>query len=108
MLSYSLLARSISPYSKPLAPPLAQDQTTRLLHALQPAPEIRFENPAASVVAAVSVGHAEVRRRGNQDGSDVEYGDDRGGVEEGEQRRMVYAHRAGVNAIAVDGFEGRL
>jgi len=61
-----------------------------MLHALQPAPGVRFDNAVAAPP------HPEPR---NDNGDEDEDGD--GGTEK------VYAHRAGVNALAVDRFEGR-
>jgi len=97
MLSHHLLTRSIdpSPASSPntssaLSLTLAQFQTTRMLHALQPAPGVRFDNAAAAPP------RPEPR---NDNGDEDEDGD--GGTEK------VYAHRAGVNALVVDRFEGR-
>lgn len=79
MLATDLFTRALgqtSPFS------LAQDQTTRLLHAIQPAPHVRFEghSPKASVRARIQ--------------------------DEGDEASAI-AHTAGVNAIVIDKFEGR-
>lgn len=75
MLSTSLLSRSLaqtSPFE------LAQDQTNRLVNAIQPAPHVRFRGP-----------HGLKRKHADSN-------DD-----------MAIAHSAGVNAAVVDKFEGR-
>lgn len=74
MLSTSLLSRSLaqtSPFS------LAQDQTNRLVNAIQPAPHVRFR------------GAHTLRRK--------HVGDD----------DVAIAHSAGVNVAVVEKFEGR-
>lgn len=81
MNSY-LLNRSLG-VSGPQA--LQQVQTTRLVHALQAAPDVRFDS-------SDEVRPAQERRR---HGEDEEVGPD------------VWAHRAGVNCLVVDKFEGR-
>ena len=85
MLTASLLSRSLGDAS-PSA--LRQEQSTRLLHALQPAPHIRFDN---------------VVRPNEQNGGDAP--DTQRGVVEEEQE--TFAHKVGVNALVVDRFEGR-
>ena len=74
---------SISPQA------LQRAETSKLLHALQAAPGITFDGSPGSVQARRGKG------LGDQDGDD-------GGREE-----TVWAHRAGVNCLTVDRFEGR-
>lgn len=88
MLTTSLLSRSLAQTSPR---DLARAQNSRLIHALQPAPRVRFEGEASGRAEAVGDG------TGEPDDSN----DDEAGV------RTVFAHRAGVNAITVDKFEGR-
>ncbi|KAI9818032.1 MAG: hypothetical protein M1827_000656 [Pycnora praestabilis] len=81
MNSY-LLNRSVGSIS-PQA--LARAQTTRLVHALQPAPTVRFSSSHGGTSTA------------KVDGEELGDGDT---VE-------LWAHKAGVNALIVDNFEGR-
>lgn len=85
MLTTELLGRSLGVDT---AFAFAQGHTTRLLHALQPAPQVRYlgDPTAISEIAA-----------GSRDAQGV------GGA----QSAVWVAHRAGVNAIAVEKFEGR-
>jgi len=86
MLATSLLSRSladITPHS------FARAQNNRLIHALQPAPRVRFNGDAGADVSSKQ------RRKENEDDDSDEEGE------------TVSAHRAGVNAITVDRFEGR-
>ena len=62
---------------------LQQDETNRLLLALDAAPQIKFDGRDAAVAAQ------EARGFGTSDKEDV------------------WAHRAGVNKIVIDQFEGR-
>ena len=80
-MTSNLFARalgSISPYA------LQKAETSRLLSSLQPAPGIRFDG---------SDGVAEIKAQ--HDGDEK---DELGGV---------WAHKAGVNCLAIDRFEGR-
>ncbi|KAI9835665.1 MAG: hypothetical protein M1837_003678 [Sclerophora amabilis] len=74
-----LLNRSLGTIS-PQA--LSRAQTTRLVHALQPAPGVKFDSNRGS---------------GSQDGAQL--GSD--------GQPATWAHRAGVNSLVVDRFEGR-
>ena len=69
---------SISPQA------LQKAETSRLLDSLQAAPGIRFDSSDAPTPS---------RAQGSRDG-----GDELGGT---------WAHRAGVNCLAIDRFEGR-
>lgn len=76
LLSRSL--GSIGPHS------LQRAETNRLLHAVQPAPDIRFDG---SDVTTTSVPTATAGGDGTLSG--------------------IWAHKAGVNALVIDRFEGR-
>lgn len=65
-------------------------QTTRLINALQPAPRIRFSGERAQATTQ--------QQRQEQDGSTAT---------ELNHVQQVWAHRAGVNTITIDRFEGR-
>ena len=93
MLTTELLTRSIGDIT---AKSTRQALLHRQLLALQPAPRIRFDgqesNTAASARNAVleDDGDAESSIRDARNGSDT-----------------IVAHKAGVNALAIDRFEGR-
>lgn len=76
-----------------LGPPaFARVQSSQLLHAIQPAPRLRFDG-----------GEKEVAPRTTEDGSlDPQEGD----VEEQEEAK-TWAHQSGVNALSID-IEGRM
>lgn len=59
------------------------DQTTRLVHLLEPAPGIRFSS---------------VKDLASAKGTETEF----------DSTDEVLAHHAGVNAVAIDQYEGRL
>lgn len=84
MLATSLLTRSVADTSHR---DFARAQNNRLIHALQPAPRVRFNGEA---------GAPDVRRQRDNEDDDSD--------EEGGNK---FAHKAGVNAITVDKFEGR-
>lgn len=63
-------------------------QTERLVHYLEPAPGIRFSSRRAA--------H-----------SDVSQEDDTALNSELDSTEQVFAHRSGVNSLAIDQFEGR-
>lgn len=88
MLATELLERSVGECS-PFA--FAQRQTSRLLHALQPAPDILFDGQAQSHERS---DEAVAANAGEQDASP-------------ERQSARLAHKSGVNALAVDKFEGR-
>jgi len=88
MLTTALFSRSLAQTSPR---DLARAQNSRLIHALQPAPRVRFEDEAPERAEAVGDGTGVL---GDSDDDEV------GG-------RTSFAHRAGVNAITVDKFEGR-
>ena len=75
MLTTSLLSRSLDQTS---AFAFAQEYTTRLVNALQPAPHVRFRSAQSKA------------RKTTRDEEDI-----------------AIAHAAGVNAVVVDRFEGR-
>jgi len=88
MLATSLLSRSLADISPR---DFARAQNNRLIHALQPAPRVRFNGDAGGSAP----GKDAIRRRDREDDDSDEEGE------------TVFAHRAGVNAITVDRFEGR-
>ena len=114
MLTNSLLSRALgtaSPFS------VAQIHTSRLLLAIQPVPGVRFGSTVdaqckhganADAPPATWLGDSVkgVILRGNIASSNA-------GMEltssnvAGEEEHEVKAHRAGVNAVVVDKFEGR-
>ncbi|KAI9756602.1 MAG: hypothetical protein M4579_003780 [Chaenotheca gracillima] len=79
-----LFNRSLGSVSSPA---FARAQTTRLVHALQPAPDVKFDGQLGGS-----------RKVESQDGSQKP--DDK-------QQLTVWAHKSGVNSLAVDRFEGR-
>jgi len=105
MLSHHILQRSISPQSTSPSI-LAQFQSTRLLHAIQPAPDVRFESASTGGAAVSLPTHATVSSRIKR-GREDEAQDEDGGAGRGESERKIVAHRAGINSITVDRFEGR-
>lgn len=86
MLTSDLLTRSTGLTS---TGDFARSQNARLIHALQPAPRVRFAGEAEA-------GNHAVGSRGD-DGSD----------DNEEVATGAVAHKAGVNCITVDKFEGR-
>lgn len=80
-----LLNRTIGSISPPV---LQRAQTTRLVHAISPTPGVRFRNEQTGADVSSTA-----------DGQDGCQG---GGAEQ------IWAHKAGVNALAIDRFEGRL
>lgn len=79
-----LLNRSIGSISPEV---LQRAQTTRLLHAIQPAPGVRLRNYDARTETPSTL-----------DGQDVDWDD---------RSVDIWAHKAGVNSLAIDKFEGR-
>jgi len=80
-----LLNRTIGSISPPV---LQRAQTTRLVHAISPTPGVRFRN--------------------EQTGADVASTADRRDEDQDGGTERIWAHKAGVNALAIDRFEGRL
>ena len=77
------------------APSLQRYYTARLLQAIQPAPSVAFDGSAiAGIGGAVEEERKSHKRKIHQD-------DDK------EEVWNKPAHRTGVNAIAIDKFEGR-
>lgn len=70
---------SISPQA------LQKAETSRLLHSLQAAPSVRFDGSDGAAPARAQ------RRNGNEE----------------DRLDGIWAHRAGVNSLAIDRFEGR-
>lgn len=70
---------SISPQT------LQKAETSRLLHSLQAAPSIRFDGSDGAAPARAQ------RRSGDEE----------------DRPDSIWAHRAGVNSLAIDRFEGR-
>ena len=103
MLTTGLLARA----SGDLPPStFARDYTSRLVYAIQPAPRVSFDGGAG--YASRKKPRGPLPGRSNNRVVDVfgEAVDEVG--EDGDKEEMpTLAHRAGVNAIAVEQFEGR-
>ena len=79
-----LLNRSIGSISPPV---LQRAQTSRLVHAISPAPGVILANNHTGI----DLVSAQNAQDGDLDGS----------------KAGIWAHKAGVNALAIDGFEGR-
>lgn len=79
-----LLNRTIGSISPPV---LQRAQTTRLVHAISPAPGVQFLN--------------------EQTGPEVASSTDRHDDDRDASTEHIWAHKAGVNALAIDRFEGR-
>ena len=90
MLTTDLWERSTGE-SSPFA--FAQKQTTRLLHALQPAPDILFD------------GQGDQSREPLNESTSSTNAADQDASNTGQSLRI--AHKSGVNALAIDKFEGR-
>ncbi|KZF24788.1 WD40 repeat-like protein [Xylona heveae TC161] len=75
-------------------------QTTRLAHALQPAPHIRFSSRPTSSTTNRSQ-NASTLAPGGQGTEEDESNNNGNAVQE------IYAHNAGVNALTIDKFEGK-
>lgn len=65
---------------------LQKAETSRLLHSLQAAPSVRFDGSDGAAPA-----RAQQRRNGDEE----------------DRLDGIWAHRAGVNSLAIDRFEGR-
>ena len=83
-MTSKLLGRSLGTISPEV---IQQAETSRLLHALQAAPGIRFDGSDGPTSA----------KRGGRNGDG----------EEGEKEESVWAHKAGVNCLTIDRYEGR-
>lgn len=104
MLTTELLSRSIGqPRTSAEFYTFAQLQNARLVHALQPAPGVRF--------AGASPLHPRTHRPHSSRQTRALRRDDSGDEEDGEQEdgdaQIDIAHHAGVNCCTVDAFEGR-
>lgn len=93
MLTSDLLTRSLGLTA---TDDFARNQNTRLIHALQPAPRVRF-------AGETYIGNNPRNATGGGAGEGLSDDDE----DEEEAGNVVVAHRAGVNAITVDKFEGR-
>lgn len=80
-----LLNRTIGSISPPV---LQRAQTTRLVHAIFPTPGVWFRDEQTGADVAST---ADQQDQGQDGGTE-----------------QIWAHKAGVNALAIDRFEGRL
>lgn len=80
-----LLNRTIGSISPPV---LQRAQTTRLIHAISPTPGVQFRNEHTGTNVAFTAGQQD--------------------EDQGRGTEQIWAHKAGVNALAIDRFEGRL
>lgn len=98
MTSDLLLGRALGAIS-PQA--FASTQTSQLLHAIQAAPNVKFDGSKCLQDPVTS--------RANKDNRDgpLKRGDAEETDGEGEGEQVRWAHRAGVNTLTIDRFEGR-
>jgi len=106
MLTTELLSRALGQTIAPTdSATFEQIQSARLVHALQPAPGIRFAGASPlhpRTHRTQSSRQTRARRLGISDDEDED-----GDGDTGPDAEVDIAHHAGVNCCTVDAFEGR-